>query len=311
MEHENHTVVKEFILQGLAWKWELQMLLSALLLIFYAIILPGNILIIVTIRSDVHLGSPMFFFLSNLAFMDICYSIVTPPNMMANLFTRQKTISYQACMAQIFFIHFLGGAEFFLLIAMAVDRYVAICHPLRYVAVVTRVVCWVLVLCAWGGGFIHSMIQMGLILPLPFCGPNELDNFFCDVTQIIRLACTNTYFLEFAMFINSGLVTTACFILLLISYGALLIKVKMGSSQGKSKAASTCITHIIIVFIMFCPAIYIYCHPFRDFPFDKLVGFFHTVVFPLMNPMIYTLRNKEVKVAILRMLRKYKLRRDV
>ncbi|XP_054850909.1 olfactory receptor 4N2-like [Eublepharis macularius] len=310
MEHENHTAVKEFVLQGLARNWELQLFFSALLLIFYVIILPGNVLIIVTIWSDAQLGSPMFFFLANLAFMDICYSTVIPPKMMANLFTRQKTISYQGCMAQIFFIHFLGGAEVYLLIAMAVDRYVAICHPLHYATMVTRVVCWVLVLCAWGGGFTHTMIQMGLILPLPFCGPNELDNFFCDVTQIIRLACTNTYSLEFAMFINSGLVTTACFILLLISYGALLIKVKMGSSQGKSKAASTCITHIIIVFIMFCPAIYIYCHPFQDFPFDKLVGFFHTVVFPLMNPIIYTLRNKEVKVAMIRLLNKHNIMRD-
>nr|XP_056720149.1 olfactory receptor 4N2-like [Euleptes europaea] len=309
MEHENQTFVREFILLGLAWNWELQLFLSVLLLIFYVIILPGNILIIVTIRTDVQLRSPMFFFLANLAFMDICYSAVTPPNMIANLFNKQKSISYQGCMAQIFFIHFLGGAEFFLLIAMAIDRYMAICHPLHYATMVTRAVCWVLVSCAWGGGFIHSMIQMGLILPLPFCGPNKLDNFFCDVTQIIRLACTNTYFLEFVMFINSGLVSTACFILLLISYGALLIKVKVGSSQGKTKAASTCVTHIIIVFIMFCPAIYVYCHPFRDFPFDKLVGFFHTVVFPLMNPMIYTLRNKEVKVAMFRMLRKYKPRR--
>ncbi|XP_015262624.1 PREDICTED: olfactory receptor 4N5-like [Gekko japonicus] len=309
MEHENYTVVNEFVLRALAWNWELQLFLSALLLILYVIILPGNILIIVTIKTDVHLESPMFFFLANLAIMDICYSTVTPPNMMANLFNEQKTISYQGCMAQMFFIHFLGGAEFFLLIAMAIDRYVAICHPLHYATIVTKVVCWVLVLCAWGGGFIHSMTQMVLIIPLPFCGPNELDNFFCDVTQIIRLACANTYSLEYAMFINSGLVTTACFILLLISYGALLIKVKVGSGQGKSKAASTCITHILIIFVMLGPAIYIYCHPFRDFPFDKLVGFFHTVVFPLMNPMIYTLRNKEVKVAVMRLLNKYNIMR--
>ncbi|XP_077171185.1 olfactory receptor 4N2-like [Paroedura picta] len=310
MEHANYTTVNEFVLQALAWNWELQLFLTALLLILYAIILPGNILIIVTIRTDVHLESPMFFFLANLAFMDICYSTVTPPNMMANLFREQKTISYLGCMAQMFFIHFLGGAEFFLLIAMAVDRYVAICHPLRYATLVTKAVCWSLVLCAWVGGFVHSISQMVLITPLPFCGPNELDNFFCDVTQIVRLACTETDSLEYAMFINSGLVTTACFFLLLLSYGALLIKVKMGSNQGKSKATSTCITHVIIIFIMFCPAIYVYCHPFRDFPFDKLVGFFHTVVFPLMNPMIYTLRNKEVKVAMLRMLRKYIPRRN-
>ncbi|XP_054850769.1 olfactory receptor 4N2-like [Eublepharis macularius] len=310
MEHGNHTVVTEFVLQGLAKNWELQLFLSALLLLFYVIILPGNILIIVTIRNDPRLGSPMFFFLASLAFMDICYSTVTPPKMMMNLFSRQKTISYQGCLAQIFFIHFLGGAEICLLIAMAVDRYVAICHPLRYAVMVTRVVCWALVVGSWAGGFMHSMIQMILIVPLPFCGPNELDNFFCDVTQIIKLACTNTYALEFAMFINSGLVTTTCFIILLISYGTLLVKVKTGSAQGKNKAASTCITHIIIVFIMFGPAIYIYCRPFQDFPFDKVVAFFHTVVFPLMNPMIYTLRNKEIKAAIFRLLNKNKVSRD-
>nr|XP_056720148.1 olfactory receptor 4N2-like [Euleptes europaea] len=305
MEHGNHTVVTEFVLQGLAKNWELQLFLSALLLLFYVIILPGNILIIVTIRNDPRLGSPMFFFLSSLAFMDICYSTVTPPKMMSNLFTRQKTISYQCCLAQIFFIHFLGGAEICLLIAMAFDRYVAICHPLHYATMVTRVVCWALVIGSWAGGFMHSMIQMILIIPLPFCGPNKLDNFFCDVTQIIRLACTDTYSLELAMFINSGLVTTSCFIILLTFYGALLVKVRTGSAHGK-KAASTCITHIIIVFVIFGPAIYVYCRPFQDFPFDKVVAFFHTVVFPLMNPMIYTLRNKEVKAAMIRWLKKNK-----
>ncbi|XP_077171563.1 olfactory receptor 4N2-like [Paroedura picta] len=310
MESGNHTEVTEFVLQGLAENWELQLFLSALLLLFYIIILPGNILIIVTIWNDPRLGSPMFFFLSSLAFMDIFYSTVTPPKMMANLFTRQNTISYQGCLAQIFFIHFLGGAEICLLIAMAMDRYVAICHPLHYATIVTRVICWVLVGGSWTGGFIHSMIQMILIIPLPFCGPNEMDNFFCDITQIIKLACTDTYALEFAMFVNSGLVTTTCFILLLGFYGALLVKLRMGSAQGKNKAASTCITHIIIIFIMFGPAIYIYCHPFQDFPFDKVVGFFHTVVFPLMNPMIYTLRNKEIKAAMFRLLKKTKVRRE-
>ncbi|XP_066486811.1 olfactory receptor 4N5-like [Tiliqua scincoides] len=307
MEHGNHTVVTEFILQGLSQRWELQVFFAVLLLLFYIIILPGNILIIVTIWNDPRLGSPMFFFLASLALLDICYSCVTPPKMMTNLFSGLKTISYQACIAQIFFIHFLGGAEICLLIAMAVDRYVAICHPLRYATFVTRLVCRSLVLGSWAGGFVHSMIQIILIIPLPFCGPNELDNFFCDVTQLIKLACTNTYALEFAMFVNSGLVTTTCFILLLISYGVLLVKVRKGSIEGKSKASSTCVTHIIIVFIMFSPAIYIYCRPFQDFPFDKVVAFFHTVVFPLMNPMIYTLRNKEIKAAMWRRMKKWRL----
>ncbi|XP_066486841.1 olfactory receptor 4N5-like [Tiliqua scincoides] len=303
MDHGNHTVVTEFVLQGLSQRWELQLFLSTLLL-FYAIILPGNILIIVTIWKEPRLGSPMFFFLANLALMDICYSCVTPPKMMANLFSGCKTISYQACMLQIFFIHFLGAAETCLLITMGVDRYVAICLPLHYATIMTRPVCWTLVIGSWSAGFLHSMIQVILIIPLPFCGLNELDNLFCDVTQLIRLACTDTYSLEFVMFVNSGLTNAACFILLLISYGVLMVKVRKGSIKGKSKASSTCVTHIIIVFIMFSPAIYIYCHPFQDFPFDKVVALFHTVVFPLMNPMIYTLRNKEIKAAMWRWIKK-------
>ncbi|XP_033025718.1 olfactory receptor 4N2-like [Lacerta agilis] len=304
MKNGTHTVVVEFVLQGISQIWLVQLFLCTLLLLFYAIILPGNVLIIMTIRHDPHLGSPMFFFLANLAFMDICYSCVTTPKIIANFLAGCRTISYRGCMAQLFFIHFLSGAEIILLISMAVDRYVAICHPLHYVTVMTRVVCWAMLACAWAAGFIHSMIQVILIAPLPFCGPNELDNFFCDITQITKLACTNTYTLEFVMFVNSGLVTIASFLLLLISYVALLVKVRKGSSQGKNKACSTCITHIIIIFIMFGPAIYIYCRPFQEHPFDKVVAFFHTVIFPVMNPMIYTLRNKEIKVAMWKLLKK-------
>ncbi|XP_015677295.1 olfactory receptor 4N5-like [Protobothrops mucrosquamatus] len=300
MDSGNHT---EFVLEGLAETRELQVLLCVLLLIFYLIILPGNILIIVTIWKDPRLGAPMFFFLANLALMDICYSCVAPPKLIVNLFSGCQTISFKGCLTQIFFIHFLGGAEVSLLMSMAFDRFVAIYFPLHYVTIITKPACWALVVTAWAGGFMHSITQVILIRPLPFCGPNKLDNYFCDVTQIIRLACTNTYSLEFVMFINSGLTTAGCFILLLISYGALLIKVRTSASQGKSKASSTCITHIIIVFIMFGPAIYLYCHPFYDFPFDKMVGFLHIVVFPLMNPMIYTLRNKEVKIAMWRLLK--------
>ncbi|XP_053120184.1 olfactory receptor 4N2-like [Hemicordylus capensis] len=305
MEDENHTLVTQFIFQGLPQKYEFQIVLSALLLLFYIIILPGNILIIVTIWNDCHLRSPMFFFLAHLACLDICYSCITPPKIMINLFSGSRTISYPGCMLQIFFIHFLGAAEMWLLIAMGIDRYVAICHPLRYTTVVTKALCWAMVVTSWTGGFMHSMIQVILIVPLPFCGPNELDNLFCDITQIIKLACTDTFMLEFIMFFNSGLSTLMCFLILLISYGALLVKVRTGSSKGKSKASSTCITHIIIIFIMFGPAIYVYCRPFQDFPFDKVVAFFHTVVFPLMNPMIYTLRNKEIKLAMLRLIKKY------
>ncbi|XP_015677296.2 olfactory receptor 4N5-like [Protobothrops mucrosquamatus] len=304
MENETYSPVTEFVLQGLSQIWEFRLLFCVLLLLFCITILPGNILIVVTILQNPSLESPMFFFLANLALIDIFYSCVTHPKLLLNIFFGCMTISYLGCITQIFFIHFLGGAEMFLLFAMAIDRYVAICHPLHYTMVVTRVICWAMVVISWLGGLIHSIIQVILIILLPFCGPNELDNFFCDITQIIRLACANIYTLEFVMFFSSGIPSIVCFILLLISYVALLMKVRMGSSIGKNKASSICITHIIIIFIMFGPAIYIYCHPFRDYPLDKVVAFFHAMVFPLMNPVIYTLRNKEIQTAMRRLLMK-------
>ncbi|KAM6449098.1 olfactory receptor 4M1-like [Liasis olivaceus] len=202
MELSNRTTVTEFLLQGSSEIWELQLFLCILLLPFYLIILPGNILIIVTIISDSHLGSPMFFFLANLALMDICYSCIMPPKIVVNFISSSRTISSRGCMAQIFFIHFLGAAEMILLITVSFDSYIAICSPLRYATVMTRELCWVFVLGSWAGGFIHTMIQVMLINPLPFCGPNELENFFCDITQIVKLVCTNTDTLEFIMFVN-------------------------------------------------------------------------------------------------------------
>ncbi|KAF7235640.1 Olfactory receptor 4M1 [Varanus komodoensis] len=305
MEYGNQTLVKEFVLLGLSQKREAQLFLVFLFLLFYSLILPVNILIIVTIWNDPRLGSPMYFFLANLAFLDICYCSVTSPKMLSDFYYNQNTISYSGCMAQLFFLHWLGGSEVFLLLGMAIDRYVAICHPLHYTNIVSRPICSLMVIAFWCLGFIHSIIQVVLIVSLPFCGPNKLDNFFCDITQIIKLACTDTYDLEFFMFINSGLSGLISFTLLIISYLILLVKVRSGGTEGKSKAASTCITHIIIVVIMFGPAIFLYCRPFQESPLDKLVAIFHSTVFPLMNPMIYTLRNKEIKHAMRRLVGKY------
>uniref|UniRef100_A0A8D0GBI2 Olfactory receptor n=1 Tax=Sphenodon punctatus TaxID=8508 RepID=A0A8D0GBI2_SPHPU len=309
MEKGNLTTVTEFILLGLSQAQEVQLFLFVLFLLFYAVILPGNILIIVTIQSEPRLGSPMYFFLANLALLDIFYCSITPPKMLVDFFSGQKTISYAGCIAQIFFLHFLGAAEAFLLIGMAYDRYVAVCQPLRYSALVNRRVCWSLVAMAWIGGFLHAVILVTLTAQLPFCGPNVLYNFFCDIPQVIKLACANTYEAEVLTFSNNGLVILLCFLLLLTSYTFLLLKLHgySGSAKGKSKITSTCITHIIVIFVMFCPAIYLYCHPFHTVAMEKLVAVFHTVVFPLTNPMIYTLRNKEVKVAMRRKLSRYLL----
>ncbi|KAM6314900.1 olfactory receptor 4N5-like [Aegotheles albertisi] len=305
MEHENCTVVTEFVLLGLSQNHEVQMILFFFFLLFYMIILPGNVLIIFTIWGNPQLGAPMYFFLANLAFLDICYCSVTPPRMLANFFSNRKTISYSACMAQLFFLHFLGAAEAFLLIFMAYDRYVAICKPLHYTRLVSRGVCWVLVGATWAGGFIHGIVLFALSIHLPLCGPNILDNFFCDIHQLVKLACANTYIVEFLMFLNNGVVIVLCFTLLLISYTVLLLKLRTQSFKAKNKVVSTCVSHMIVVFVICGPAMYIYGVPFQDMPKEKVVAVFHTVIFPLINPMIYTLCNKEIKGSMWKLVKKY------
>ncbi|XP_004609582.2 olfactory receptor 4N2 [Sorex araneus] len=298
MERENGTVVTEFILLGLTQSQNIQRLVFVLVLTFYLIILPGNFLIILTIKLDPGLSAPLYFFLGNLAFLDASYSFIVAPRMLADFVTKKKIISYRGCIAQLFFLHFLGGGEGLLLVVMAFDRYIAICRPLHYSTVMNPRACYALVFGLWLGGFIHSIIQVALILRLPFCGPNELDNFFCDVPQVIKLACTDTFVVELLMVFNSGLMTLLCFLGLLASYAVILCRVRGSSSEGKSKAVSTCTTHIIVIFLMFGPGIFIYTRPFRAFPADKVVSLFHTVIFPLLNPVIYTLRNQEVKASM-------------
>ncbi|XP_047653157.1 LOW QUALITY PROTEIN: olfactory receptor 4N5-like [Phacochoerus africanus] len=302
MERENSTVVTEFILLGLTQSQGTQLLVFTLVLIFYLIILPGNFLIILTIRSDPGLPAPLYFFLGNLAFLDASYSFIVAPRMLVDFLSEKKVISYRGCITQLFFLHFLGVGEMFLLVVMAFDRYIAICRPLHYSTVMNPRACYALLMALWLGGFTHSIVQVALILYLPFCGPNQLDNFFCDVPQVIKLACTDTFVVEFLMVSNSGLLSLLCFLGLLASYAVILCHVKEHSSEGKNKALSTCTTHIIIVFLMFGPAIFIYTCPFRASPADKIISLFHTVILPLMNPVIYILRNQEVKASMRRLL---------
>ncbi|XP_046505871.1 olfactory receptor 4N2-like [Equus quagga] len=301
MESNNSTVVSEFILLGLTQSRDIQLLVFVLVLIFYLIILPGNFLIILTIRLDPGLTAPLYFFLGNLAFLDASYSFIVAPRMLVDFLSEKKVISYKCCITQLFFLHFLGGGEALLLVVMAFHRYMAICRPLHYSTVMNPRACYVLLLALWLGGFVHSIIQVALILHLPFCGPNRLDNFFCDVPQVINLACTDTFVVELLMVFNSGLMTLLCFLGLLASYAVILCLVRGSSSEGKSKAMSTCTTHIIVIFLMFGPGIFIYTRPFRAFPADKVVSLFHTVIFPLLNPVIYTLQNQEVKSSMKRL----------
>ncbi|XP_049754920.1 olfactory receptor 1509 [Elephas maximus indicus] len=298
MDSLNQTRVAEFVFWGLTDNWVLEIIFFMAFSVTYVLTLLGNILIILTIIFTSYLQTPMYFFLSNLSFIDICHSSVTVPKMLEGFLLERKTISFDNCIAQLFFLHLFACAEIFLLTIMAYDRYVAICSPLHYPNVMNMRVCVQLVFALWLGGTIHSLVQAFLTIHLPYCGPNIIDSYFCDVPPVIKLACTDTYLTGMLIVSNSGTISLTCFLALVTSYTVILISLQKQSAEGRWKALSTCSAHFMVVALFFGPCIFIYTRPGTSYSIDKVVSVFYTVVTPLLNPLIYTLRNEEVKSAM-------------
>ncbi|XP_007521762.2 olfactory receptor 4F15-like [Erinaceus europaeus] len=301
MDGENDSVVSEFILIGFSTSWEMHLFLFWFFTVFYMGIILGNLLILFTVIIDSHLHSPMYFLLANLSLFDLGLSSTTVPKLISDLFTNCNIISFPKCMIQIFFIHVMGGAEMVLLIAMAYDRYTAICKPLHYMTIMSPRMCVSFVVAAWIVGIIHAVSQFFVVINLPFCGPNKVDSFYCDFPRVMKLACVDTYKLEFVIIANSGLISMGTFFSLIISYIFILVTVWKRSSGDLSKAFVTLSAHITVVILFFMPCMFLYIWPFPTTPLDKYLFIFDFAITPLLNPAIYTLRNKDMIVAMRRL----------
>nr|XP_034990919.1 olfactory receptor 10A4-like [Zootoca vivipara] len=301
---ENYTEMNEFILQGFSNFQELQALLIAAILTFYLVSIMGNGLIFTLIGACPTLHTPMYFLLRNLSFLEVCYTSVTVPKMLANFMLDTRSISYPGCLLQMYFFALSGTAESFLLTAMAYDRYVAICHPLRYFLMMSQSVCIGLVAGSWLGGTIVAFIQAMLMLRLTFCHSNTIDHFFCDILPLIKLACGDTSVNEIALLVLATFVVMTLFLLILISYIYIISTVlAMPSAEGRHKAFSTCSSHLMVVSLFYgtCSAMYLgntSSSSEMGSRNNKLITLLYTVVTPMLNPIIYSLRNKEVKGAL-------------
>ncbi|XP_073733540.1 olfactory receptor 4F6-like isoform X2 [Callorhinus ursinus] len=303
MDQVNGSVVTEFVLLGLTQSLGMQVFLFLFFSLFYVGIILGNLFIMLTVIFDSHLHSPMYILLANLSFIDLGLSSTTVPRMISDLFSSCKIISFHNCMIQMFFIHVMGGAELVVLIAMAYDRYTAICKPLHYLTTMNPKMCMLLIVAAWIIGVVHAVSQFVFVINLPFCGPNNMGSFYCDFPRVIKLACMDTYSLEFVVTANSGFISMGTFFFLIVSYIFILITVRQHSAKNLSKAFITLSAHITVVVLFFTPCMFLYVWPFPTKSMDKFFAIVDFVITPLLNPAIYTLRNRDMKVAMRRLIR--------
>ncbi|XP_006906050.1 putative olfactory receptor 2B8 [Pteropus alecto] len=299
--------VTEFVFLGLSSQPQMQLILFVMFLFFYLLTVAGNIIIITIIQIEPRLQTPMYFFLTNLSFLDICYISTNVPQMLSNIMGRKKTIPFSSCATQMYFSLSFGMIECVLLGVMAYDRYVAICHPLHYTIMMDRSTCIQLAAISWSSSFLSSMVINVLTLSLPYCGPNVLNHYFCEVPSILRLACTDTSFTEMVVFIFSIIIVFIPFLLIVVSYARILLSVlRMQSAAGRRKALSTCASHLTAVALFYGTAIFMYMRPQSKSSRagGKIIAVFYTVITPMLNPLIYSLRNQDVKGALRRAIAK-------
>lgn len=301
----NHTSSSEFIIFGFGDLARLQILFFGLFLIVHLITLAGHTTVVLITLIDTCLQTPMYFFLRNLSIIEICYILVIVPNMLANFLSRNQKMPFLGCALQMHLFIALGGAECFLLTAMAYDRFVAICNPLRYTLIITRAFCLQMLALACVSGFALSLALTTLIFLLPFCQSHVIDHFFCDIPAVLYLACSDTQVNEIAVFLVCTFILLIPFLLILFSYGFIITAIlRIHSAEGRSKAFSTCAGHLLVSLLHYGCAIFIYIRPKSCYTpeQDKIVSLVYTNVTPMLYPVIYSLRNKEVKGALRRLL---------
>ncbi|CAD7685458.1 unnamed protein product [Nyctereutes procyonoides] len=303
MEPGNLTGVSEFLLLGFSEGPELQPFIFGLFLSMYLITVFGNLLLILAVSSDSHLHTPMYFFLANLSFVDICFTSTTVPKMLINIQTQSKVITYEGCLSQMYFFILFAGLDIFLLTVMAYDRFVAICHPLHYLVIMNPRVCGLLVLVPWIMNILNSLLESIMVLHLSFCTEVEIPHFFCELNQMIQLACSDTFFSNMVMYFAAVLLGGVPFAGILYSYSKIVSSIRgISSSQGKYKAFSTCASHLSVVSLFYCTVLGVYLSSAapQSSNSSAVASVMYTVVTPMLNPFIYSLRNRDIKRTLMR-----------
>ncbi|XP_025033225.1 olfactory receptor 8S1-like, partial [Python bivittatus] len=300
---ENQSVITEFILLGLSNDPQIEDFLLFLFMIIFLVTILGNMAIILVIKSELHFQTPMFFLLSRLAFVDICYSSVTVPKLLANFVTKQKTISWEGCIAQIFFTFQIACTEVFILSAMGYDRYVAICDPLHYSRYLTKEICSKMVGGAWLLGFFHGMVNALPLLNLCFCSNNIIRHYACELPSLLALSCASTFTNYIALSISALVFGVSSFLITLVSYIYIILTIlKIKAAKGRQKAFSTCSSHLIVVGLFYISAFVRYMKPNSEslMDLDKVISIQYSILTPMLNPIIYSLKNKEIRSVLLK-----------